>query len=809
MKALDKNRNRRYESASGFGLDIQRYLAGESVLAAPPSRLYNARKFVTRNRGLVSIVLLLFLTLVAGIVGTSYGLVNARLSAIAEGLAKSDAQSKQKEAEQQRTRAEAREQQAINAVKRFGDAVRDNPELKHNPSFGPLRKTLLQEPFRFFKTLRDDLENENDEQFQSLEKLSGVAFDLGQLIQEIANKDDALKAFQQSLSIRTRLLDRDPSNIGLQHDVSATYGRIASLYLAMGQRQVALKQNQLAIERLQKITQEAPGDQMVRRDLGGLHNNIGNIYQQAGDTENASMAYEKAIEIGNQLVADAPVNKDYQSDSIKYRQNLAIVLASLGKYEQAIEVSKKGLLQAERLLESSPNSNEYKALLSVILNGMGFWIAESNGLDDAMPIYLREASICEEIAKQNPSNKSYQAELAKCYFGVGKAYERLSKIDLSVDFIEKSIEISERIVRENPTELEYQTTLAMAYKERGELFLATGSVEDAKAYYQRALKLREELVRLNPDTNDTRIDLALSHLAYGNLLAASDRQSAIESFDKSISILEKLIQDHPNVVDNYRWIATCLDDFAMFEIDLQELDSAREHLLQAEAQIKIALKSSPTADHFLTVLRSIYSNMNRLGDAKISERAKKELAEIIKRAPDSARLETKLNRDSDKYLDDSADELLATAGYGYDTLRYSLASKVYEVAIQKFPEITQDRQSQVRYNAACSAALASSESNNNESLDGQTKKQLRKQAIAWLRAELVDWKSQLDASSTASEMALIAVLNHWKTDSDLASLRDQLQLEKLDDGEQQACRSLWNEVEELLKVASQTKSQDL
>lgn len=53
MKTLEKDRARRYESASGLADDIRRYLAGEPVQAAPPSRVYQLRKFAKRNRGLV------------------------------------------------------------------------------------------------------------------------------------------------------------------------------------------------------------------------------------------------------------------------------------------------------------------------------------------------------------------------------------------------------------------------------------------------------------------------------------------------------------------------------------------------------------------------------------------------------------------------------------------------------------------------------------------------------------------------------------------------------------------------------------
>ena len=50
MKALEKDRNRRYETANGFATDVQRYLADEPVQACPPSAGYRFRKFARRNK---------------------------------------------------------------------------------------------------------------------------------------------------------------------------------------------------------------------------------------------------------------------------------------------------------------------------------------------------------------------------------------------------------------------------------------------------------------------------------------------------------------------------------------------------------------------------------------------------------------------------------------------------------------------------------------------------------------------------------------------------------------------------------------
>jgi eukaryotic-like serine/threonine-protein kinase len=77
MKALEKDRTRRYETANGFAADVLRHLAFEPVQAAPPSRAYRLRKFVRKHRGAVITASLVVLALLAGITGTTWGLIRA------------------------------------------------------------------------------------------------------------------------------------------------------------------------------------------------------------------------------------------------------------------------------------------------------------------------------------------------------------------------------------------------------------------------------------------------------------------------------------------------------------------------------------------------------------------------------------------------------------------------------------------------------------------------------------------------------------------------------------------------------------
>jgi serine/threonine protein kinase/WD40 repeat protein len=94
MKALEKDRNRRYETASAFAADVERYLKDEPVQACPPSAGYRLRKFFRRYKGAVLAASLLVLVLVGGIIGTTLGMLratDAEAHAVTEAKQKEDA----------------------------------------------------------------------------------------------------------------------------------------------------------------------------------------------------------------------------------------------------------------------------------------------------------------------------------------------------------------------------------------------------------------------------------------------------------------------------------------------------------------------------------------------------------------------------------------------------------------------------------------------------------------------------------------------------------------------------------------------
>ena len=122
-KALAKEPGRRYASAAGLSLDLQRYLAGEPILAKPHSSLYHLRKFAQRNKAIVAGAVVAFLALLAGTgVATHQAVIARKERAIAIGL--------QQHAERQTYRAHVAA--AVTAIE-ANDAVLASGNLEAAP----------------------------------------------------------------------------------------------------------------------------------------------------------------------------------------------------------------------------------------------------------------------------------------------------------------------------------------------------------------------------------------------------------------------------------------------------------------------------------------------------------------------------------------------------------------------------------------------------------------------------------------------------------------------------------------------------
>jgi len=121
MKALEKDRGRRYETANGLAKDLERYLADEPVQAGPPSAWYCFRKFARRNRAALATAAVVAAALVAAVVALAVSDVRVRAEHEARELAlndKLDAEQQRAKAEKERADEEAERARALEGEKK-------------------------------------------------------------------------------------------------------------------------------------------------------------------------------------------------------------------------------------------------------------------------------------------------------------------------------------------------------------------------------------------------------------------------------------------------------------------------------------------------------------------------------------------------------------------------------------------------------------------------------------------------------------------------------------------------------------------
>jgi serine/threonine-protein kinase len=135
--------------------------------------------------------------------------------------------------------------------------------------------------------------------------------------------------------------------------------------------------------------------------------------------------------------------------------------------------------------------------------------------------------------------------------------------------------------------------------------------------------------------------------------------------------------------------------------------------------------------------------------------------------------------------------------------RYAASARFYTEAFAHDTKLADDMQKQHRYNAACTAALAScGQGADAAKLDETERACLRRQALDWLRDDLAFWTKQAASANPQARAFVQRTLTHWQADTDLAGLRDQAALAQLPEAERQACQQLWADVADLLKRAA-------
>ena len=217
MKALEKDRMRRYETAAGLAADIQRHLANEPVLAGPPGRSYRLYKFIRRNRVSVSAGAVVAVALLIGCTLATIGLIKASRERDRALLAE---QRTQREAEHARIEAQraARETESARAINAFFNdmlASVDPMQLRLLSVFAPheQRTPAVTGGFTRDVSVAEMVRGATahiDEAFAGKPELEATAREtMGMTLRGLGRYVDAKPQLQMAFDIRRRTLGND------------------------------------------------------------------------------------------------------------------------------------------------------------------------------------------------------------------------------------------------------------------------------------------------------------------------------------------------------------------------------------------------------------------------------------------------------------------------------------------------------------------------------------------------------------------------------------------------------------------------
>jgi hypothetical protein len=137
---------------------------------------------------------------------------------------------------------------------------------------------------------------------------------------------------------------------------------------------------------------------------------------------------------------------------------------------------------------------------------------------------------------------------------------------------------------------------------------------------------------------------------------------------------------------------------------------------------------------------------------------------------------------------------------------YGASARLYAAAFSGTPRLPADPRTNLRYTAACAAArVGCGGCPGGARLSARERARWRNQARAWLRADLDAWTRILENGPEGARAQARQMLARWRKQPHLAGLRDAEALDKLPQAERQECRTLWRDLDVLLRRARPAK----
>ena len=539
MKALEKNRNRRYETANGFAADVQRYLLDEPVAACPPSAVYRFQKFARKNWGLLTAAGAVALALMLGTVVSVLQVVRAtraeglaELRLTAETRARMGEADARKTAVEARVKAEAARDQAITAEKQVA-RERDRAEegfaqaratvnqyltqvseshLLNAPGMQPLRRELLQSAQAFYE---DFLRRRGDDPSIHAE-LADTSLRLGRLYEELGKPQEQKAALLRARQHYETQLKTDPENAELLFGLANCY--------FYGHR-----------ERLTGVA--------LLESLLLKHPDRDDFKYRLAETCN--------------VLALSTLTKDNLSEQLRLHQ--------------------RALALKEDIVRRNPDSLAYRTSLGVTLHNLGVSISTTNA-EESLRLFQRALDEFELVYARNPHLFYNSTWMVHSYHSLGVELKAQGKIEETETAYRRALDIQRKLATENPALPGVAARAALFASILSQLQRDRGKAEEART---TALIWRELMDRLPKDGSLNQYNMACFHAVYSAALVEGRQTPTDEELWESKHQADLAIQALRVALERG------LDDFQTISTD-KDLASlrGREDFQAIQAQVE-------------------------------------------------------------------------------------------------------------------------------------------------------------------------------------------------------------------------------
>ncbi len=329
LKALEKDRNRRYETAVDFAKDVQRYLTDEPVAACPPSTGYRVRKFARKHRTLLASV--------TAFVGLLVGLVvvlvvsNQRLG----------------RANEQLHLALDMGDGVVQALTQNGSKIRDK------------QKSILRNLLNKYSQFLSDPGKAEDARAMRAATQLRMAF-MSVLIEDF---DHAESGYRGAIDSYEGLAGDFPRIPIYRSQLAKSHFNLGILLRELNRRPEAEAAFRHAINSHEKLAQELPEVPLHRGDLADDWNNLGAVLSEQTKLPDAEKAYRQAIASGEELVGQYPDFSNYQINLAASCSNLGNVVRDQNHPSEALIWYGKAIASLDAIVAQKQSSDDARFAL--------------------------------------------------------------------------------------------------------------------------------------------------------------------------------------------------------------------------------------------------------------------------------------------------------------------------------------------------------------------------------------------------------------------------------------------------------------